>query len=62
MTKYPVICNHCGYQFDVDEPPPPNAKPRISPEDLEPTGILKTTTGIDAKCPSCDKIGARSLF
>lgn len=62
MTKYPVICNSCGYQFDVDEPPSPDSKPRQKTEDLEPSGTLKTTTGQNSKCPNCNKIGARPLF
>ena len=63
MTKYLVQCNNpdCKHQFPVDEPPPENATPRINDEDLEPAGILKTTTGQDAECPECGKMGATPL-
>ncbi len=64
MTNYLVECNNqdCKNQFEVDEPPPSNAKPRENPEDLEPAGTLKTTTGQNAKCPKCDEIGAHPIL
>ena len=62
MTKYPVRCNDskCNHEFSVDVSPPPYAKPRTKPEDIEPAGILTSTTGIDAICPKCGHKGAKS--
>jgi len=56
LTKYPLICN-CGNQYDLDIPPPDNAKPREKPEDLEPAGVLSTTAIDGAVCPKCSEKG-----
>ena len=62
MTKYPVICADpkCNHEFSVDVPPPPDVKPRTKPEDIEPAGMVTTTTGADTVCPKCGHKGAKS--
>ena len=60
MTKYPLTCRYCGWEYEKDQPPPQNAKPRTKPEDLEPSGILSTDFLDNAICPECNKRGAKS--
>lgn len=58
MTKYPLKCRNCGWEYEKDQPPPPNAKPRINPEDLAPSGNLDGNFTGNAECPKCGKKGA----
>ena len=54
MTKYPLTCRHCDFEYEKDQPPPEGAK-QDDPDGIAPHGILDTEFVNSAVCPNCGK-------
>ena len=59
MTKYPLTCRRCDFEYEKDQPPPEGAK-QDDPDGIAPNGILDTEFVNSAVCPNCGETGATS--